>query len=128
MGSVPGSRRSNPAIGLAPYHASSLKDRVLSADEVARLWQWLQSDTLPLAHSSVLKLQVLTGARCGEIRGIVSDEIDTGLWIWTLPAARSKNGKPEVTPLVGLAREIVRDALGKREARELFSIRVAAMR
>jgi len=47
----------NPAIGLAPYHASNLKDRVLSADEVDRLWQWLQSDALPLAHANVLKLQ-----------------------------------------------------------------------
>jgi integrase len=110
----------NPAIGLAPYHATSLKDRVLSADEVARLWHWLQSDALPRSHTKVLRLQVLTGARCGELGGMAPDEIDTVRWIWTLPAARSKNGKPRVTPLVGLAREIVRKALTERKSRTLF--------
>jgi integrase len=110
----------NPAIGLAPYHATSLKDRVLSADEVSRLWDWLASDALPLAHANVLRLQVLTGARCSEVGGMALEEIDTALWNWTLPAARSKNGKPRVTPLVGLAREIVRDALAERKSRVLF--------
>ena len=32
----------NPAIGLAPYQATSLKIEFLSADEVSRLWKWLR--------------------------------------------------------------------------------------
>jgi len=51
---------------------------------------------------------------------MVANEIDPMLWIWTLPAARSKNGKPRATPLVGLAREIVREALAGRDSRPLF--------
>jgi integrase len=111
----------NPGIGLAPYHTSSLKDRVLSGEEVARLWRWLQSDVLPLAHANVLRLQLLTGARCGELGGMVSEEIDTALWIWTLPAGRSKNGRARVTPLIGSSREIVREALVERKSQFLFA-------
>jgi integrase len=38
---------------------------------------------------------------------MVADEIDTAKWLWTLPAERSKNGKARVTPLVGIARNIL---------------------
>ena len=36
-----------------------------------------------------LKLELLTGARCGEISGLCAEEIDLDHWTWTLPAARS---------------------------------------
>ena len=116
----------NPAAGLTPYHSAVLKNRVLSAEELAYLWQWLQSDALPRSHADVLKLQILTGARCGELGGIASDEVDSTLWTWTLPATRSKNKRPRVTPLVGLAREIVEIALAER-SRELCSQQVREM-
>jgi len=35
------------------------------------------------------------------------EEIDQATWTWTLPPARSKNGRERVTPLVGIARDIV---------------------
>jgi len=43
----------------------------------------------------------------GEVARIRAAEVDPDTWRWTLLAARSKNGRPRVTPLVGLAREIV---------------------
>lgn len=54
-----------------------------------------------------MKLEILTGARCGEISGLCAEEIDQEHWTWTLPAARSKNKRPRVTPLVGLAKKII---------------------
>jgi hypothetical protein len=37
-----------------------------------------------------MKLELLTGARCGEISGLSVEEIDRDEWSWTLPAARSE--------------------------------------
>ena len=61
----------------------------------------------PRDYADALKLQLATGARIREVAGIRAAEVDPDTWRWTLPAARSKNGRPRVTPLVGLAREIV---------------------
>jgi integrase len=42
---------------------------------------------------------------------MAAEEIDRTKWLWTLPAGRSKNGKARVTPLVGLARDILAERL-----------------
>ena len=68
-----------------------------------------------------MKLELLTGARCGEISGLCAEEIDRDEWTWTLPAARSKNKRPRVTPLVGLARQIIEARLSVVQAGPLFT-------
>src|SRR4051812_1412407 len=52
------------------------RDRVLSADEIEKLWTWLHSDAMPPVPCAILQLQLLTGARCGEIAGMTAEEID----------------------------------------------------
>src|SRR4029077_15153948 len=50
------------------------------------------------------------GARVGEISGMRAREFatdDEGRLLWKLPAARSKIKKPRVTPILGLAAEIL---------------------
>jgi integrase len=62
------------------------------------------------ATADVLKTQLCLGARVGEVCGLTVDELKqdvSGRLLWTLPAARSKNGRARVTPIVGLAREII---------------------
>jgi integrase len=103
----------DPTAGLKAYDAGTPRDRVLSNDEIRKLWNWLETDTFPSAHADVMRMQILLGARCGEVAGMKAEEIDTSTWLWTLPPARSKNGKERVTPLVGLAREIVANRLVK---------------
>ena len=68
-----------------------------------------------------MKLELLTGARCGEISGLCAEEIDRDEWTWTLPAARSKNKRPRVTPLVGVARQIIEARLSTVQAGPLFT-------
>jgi len=97
----------DPTAGLRAYDPGTPRDRVLTADEIRALWSWLDTDVLPQGAANVLKLQLLTGARCGEFSGLCAEEIDSSQWIWTLPAARSKNKRPRLTPLVGMARSIV---------------------
>lgn len=111
----------DPTAGLSSYGPGQLKHRVLSADEVRSLWSWLNQEDLPRGPSTVLKLQILLGARCGEVAGLHVSEIDPVTWNWTLPASRSKNGKPRVTPLVGAAREIVKDSVRRAAADAVFT-------
>ncbi|HVV60221.1 MAG TPA: site-specific integrase [Pseudolabrys sp.] len=99
----------DPSAGLASYGAGAPRDRVLEAAEIKTLWQWL--DELPADYAEALRVQLAIGARIGEVAGIHAAEVDQEKWLWTLPAARSKNNRPRVTPLVGVARKIVAERL-----------------
>ena len=103
----------DPTAGLKAYDAGTPRDRVLSDEEVRRLWTWLDAETIPQAHIDALKVQLAIGARCGEVAGMMAEEVDLKEWVWTLPAGRSKNGRERITPLVGVAREIVERRLPK---------------
>jgi integrase len=92
----------------------------LTVKEIETLWKWLDSDALSLEAADILKLELLTGARCGEISGLRAEEIDRNKWVWTLPAARSKNGRQRVTPIAGLAREMLEQRLSGVEKGPLF--------
>ena len=111
----------DPTAGLKAYDPGTPRDRVLTAEEIESLWKWLDSGALPPTPSDILKLQLLTGARCGEISGLCAEEIDRGQWTWTLPAARSKNKRPRVTPLVGMARQIIEARLSTVQSGPLFT-------
>jgi len=97
----------DPSAGLRAYDPGTPRDRVLAKEEIATLWKWLDSDALPANASDILKLELLIGARCGEISGLRAEEIDLNEWIWTLPAERSKNKRPRLTPIIGMARQIL---------------------
>jgi integrase len=104
----------DPTAGLQAYDPGQPRDRVLSEEEIRQLWDWLAAGAFPPIHADVLRLQLLTGARCGEAAGILAQEINPQDWTWTLPAERSKNNRPRTTPLVGMAREIIERRLPKR--------------
>lgn len=101
----------SPATGLPSYGSGVLKNRVLDRTELALLWRWLEqgADGMPPDAVAVLKIQLLTGARVGEVAGMEADEIEVhGLdLVWTLPAARSKNKKQHIRPLTGRCKDIV---------------------
>jgi len=111
----------DPTAGLKAYDPGTPRDRVLTAEEIEALWKWLDSGALPSDPTDIIKLQLLTGARCGEISGLCAEEIDRDQWTWTLPAARSKNKRPRVTPLVGAARQIIEAQLSTVHAGPLFT-------
>ena len=95
----------DPTRGLPTYDQGQPRERVLDDDEIRTVWPWFEC--LPPAVCDALRVQLFVGARISEIIGMTGKEIDRGKWLWTLPAARSKNGKQRVTPLVGHARTIV---------------------
>ena len=110
----------DPTAGLTPYDRGAPRDRVLTLEEIELVWKWLESDALSLEAADILKLELLTGARCGEISGLRAEEIDRNKWVWTLPASRSKNGRQRVTPIVGVAREVLEQRLSGVEKGPLF--------
>ena len=110
----------DPTAGLEAYDRGTPRDRVLTVEEIETLWRWLDTDALSLEAADILKLELLTGTRCGEVAGLRAEEIDRQKWTWTLPPSRSKNGRQRVTPIVGLAREILERRLAGIEKGPLF--------
>jgi integrase len=110
----------DPTAGLEAYDRGTPRDRVLTVEEIEALWRWLETDALSLEAADILKLELLTGARCGEISGLRAEEIDRNKWVWTLSPSRSKNGRQRVTPILGVAREMLDQRLADVEQGPLF--------
>ena len=72
------------------------RERVLSDGEVRRIWKTTEE---PGAFNAIVRALLLTGQRREEVAGMTWAELDPDLTVWTLPAARSKNGKPHLVPL-----------------------------
>ena len=52
---------------------------------------------------TIVKLLILTGQRRGEVAGLEWPEVDYAAAVWTIPAARSKNGRAHALPLAPVA-------------------------
>jgi integrase len=61
----------------------------------------------PSVAALCLEFTILTAARRGEALGARWDEIDLERGLWTVPAARMKNGRQHRVPLCGRARDIL---------------------
>lgn len=112
---------SNPMIGLQSYDRTAPRSRVLSPDEIRTFWAWLDGGALREDEADVLRVQLALGARVSEVGGMCAEEFDTTAWLWTLPVARSKNKKPRISPLIGLAREIIEKRIANRGQGPLFT-------
>ncbi|WP_229801999.1 tyrosine-type recombinase/integrase [Paramylibacter ulvae] len=60
--------------------------------------QLFQADNMTCGKQALLFL-ILTAARSGEVRGATWDEIDFPNNVWSIPAHRTKTGKPHNVPL-----------------------------
>jgi integrase len=107
--------KGNPCARLRRRGVERIGRRVLSDDEI-RLF-WLRIMEKPVSHrvGLALRLILLTAARPGEVAGIARDELENigekGRARWTIPAARSKNGRAHLVPLSELARQTILSAL-----------------
>ena len=99
----------NPTEGTPRYTLGQPRERVLATDEIKTLWDWLPTAGFAPSIVDIARLEICTGARSGEIAGMCVKEFDLSgdVCLWTLPAERAKNTKERVTPLVGMAREII---------------------
>lgn len=96
------------------------RDRVLSADEIRTLWRGLETAPMSEGVKLVIKLQLVTAQRKGEIVGAALDEFDFEDNVWTIPAERSKNGQAHRVPLSPMALELIRRAQRLADTNDLF--------
>jgi integrase len=103
----------NPVRLMAKPSAPAARDRVLTENELATVWQ--AADTLGDPYSAFFKLLILTGQRREEVAGMGWGELDRATSIWTIPAKRAKNGRTQIVPLAPVvAAELDRLALAEQ--------------
>jgi integrase len=122
----------NPFADLpAPGGTITPRDRFLSADEIRQVWHALddpQSLGIKPDAATALRLILVTAARPGMVRGLVGSELRdlTGPSLhgpnWSLPAGRMKAGSAFITPLSGLAQELLWPHLKTDPAAPLFDL------
>ena len=114
----------NPAARLKKVGEESRRERILSNDELRRLWSELSSPLeidsekggltetdreAAVAVRRAIKLLMVTGQRRGEVIGITKSELEDD-W-WTIPKERTKNGLPHRVPLTATAQAILIEAI-----------------
>ena len=71
---------------------------------------------------TIVKLLILTGQRRGEVTGMEWSELDLDAALWTIPAARSKNGRAHALPLAPVALATI-TAIPRTSSRFVFPAR-----
>ena len=87
----------SPAKGLAAPARETARDRVLDDDELARVVRAARQIDGP--YGGIVELLALTGQRREEVAQLAWNEIDLASRTWTLPASRTKNGRPHIVHL-----------------------------
>jgi integrase len=96
----------NPAGGIKPPHRERPRDRILSEEEIQRLWAAWNQMTYPFG--TIQKLLLVTAQRRGEVAAMRWDQLDLDRGLWRLTAADTKTARANVLPLPGMALEILR--------------------
>jgi integrase len=115
----------------APGGAIVSRDRFLTAAEIRQVWRALDAPerfNVSQDAATALRLILVTAARPGMVRGMTGAELrdmrgpsEHGPH-WSLPAERMKAGSAFITPLSGLALELLRPAPQGRAGRAGVSI------
>jgi integrase len=96
----------SPCEGIKPPTEERSRDRVLSDVELAQIWR--EADRLGQPFGPIIKLLALTGQRRSEVSGMTWAEINLDEALWTIPAARAKNGRAHAVPLAPQAVAILK--------------------
>jgi integrase len=110
----------NPCARLKKRSKETTATRVLSDEEIRLFWRRVGDPPNSKRMGQGLRLVALTGVRVTELAGAQIKEFerldDAKNATWTIPAARSKNGKAHVVPLSGPALSIVVDLVKRATA------------
>jgi integrase len=122
----------NPFADLpAPGGAKVTRDRFLSAVEIRQVWSALdEPERFDVSQdvATALRLILVTAARPGMVRGMVGSELRDLRGPskhgphWSLPGERMKAGNAFITPLSGLALELLRPHLKADPAAPIFRL------
>jgi integrase len=99
-----GLTETNPVIGTpVPNEHVKSRERVLSGDELAKVWQASGDGT----YGAIIKLLIVTGCRRQEVGSMRWDELQPEKGLWIIPRERTKNGKAHTLPLPEMAWSII---------------------
>lgn len=102
----------------------NVKNRWLTLAEIRKLWGILTAPPSITCRAGnnppILRMILATAQRPGEVAGIHRKEIDLAKRVWTIPAARSKNGHEHLVPLNDLAMMIVQEQMRQTNGDFLF--------
>src|SRR4051812_30096036 len=107
-------RSDNPAKGINRYDEEK-RDRWLSDDELRRFCRVLDEHPNQRASNAV-RLQLLTGARLGEVLKAERADFDLQRGVWTKPSHHTKQKRREHVPLSAEAQTLVSAILSEQNA------------
>jgi len=105
-----GWRTDNPARGIE-RNQEFKRDRYLSADELERLGKAL-ANYPDQKTANIVRLLLLTGARCGEVRAMRWENLDLETGVWTKPGSSTKQKTVHRVPLSAPARQVLAEMYG----------------
>jgi integrase len=108
----------NPVIGTKTSKPAPAGNRVLSDLELVAIWNACSGNT---DYDRIVRLAILTGMRRQEIGGLSWREIDDETF--TIPAARSKNGRPHTLPLLPAIASVLETIPRMASHDRLFGVR-----
>jgi integrase len=109
----------NPVTGTAKADDGGSRERVLTPEELRRLWPSLGTDRF----SNIVRLLLLTGQRRNEIGRLQWGEIDLATKIIVLAPERVKNGREHCIPLSSQALAILHGLPRRNSSDFLFGER-----
>jgi integrase len=86
----------SPVAGVEPPHKEEERTRILEDEELRALWLACEPEGV---HGQAIRMLILSAARRNEVGQMRRVEIDEGRRLWTIPAARAKNGRDHAVPL-----------------------------
>jgi integrase len=117
-----GWRPDNPAKGVEKYHEDK-RTRWLSDEELRALTGALDGHPNQIAADAI-RLQLLTGARIGEVLTATWADFDLVRRVWTKPSHHTKQKRTEHLPLSTAAVELLTTMRGRSTTEHLFPGRV----
>lgn len=98
---------SSPVFGTEHPSNERVRERALSAMEIATLWQGISESSMEDRIKRATKLLLVTLQRRSEVVGMHESELDRRAALWTIPASRTKNATEQLVPLTSLALELI---------------------
>lgn len=109
----------NPCTGVRRPTVETRRERVLTRDEIKRIWVALDEEEPFFA--AFYRLRLLTAQRGGEVRRMRWDQIDFESSVWSIPASVAKNKNAHRVPLSRQAVRVIED-LRTWQAQRLLEI------
>lgn len=103
--------------------ANVARDRNLSADEMATLWHAVDGEGFMDGTGAAIRLLLCCGQRVQETMRLEGRDVDLDAAVWTMPATKTKGGKPHQIPLPRQAVETLRPLVAKHGKGPLFPAR-----